>query len=389
MAGDARIYVFTAFEQSGDAHAAPVIAAIRSMDPDARVVAWGGERMARAGAEMLGRTAEDGTMGVRALSKVFAVWRIAQEVDHFAREHKVAVHIPVDSPAANFPLCARTKGRGAKVVHLVAPQLWAWGPWRIRKLRRLTDHVICLLPFEESWFRERGVAATFVGHPVINAPDAEPVGAWSPSSEWARGEPRVLLLPGSRLHEVDRNAAVLLDCWEAIAAMHPAAVAIVCAANDGVRRRFEQMTAGRPSGRRSMVVGEIDATARWCDFAIAVSGTVSLDLTRARKPMIGVYRATALSCAIGNRVLTARDRLLPNILARRRVVPEFVPHSGSTQRVVETALRLAGDAVWRAEISRDLEGVVRLFGGHDPGPEAARVILKVAEKCACDRGGRG
>ncbi len=389
MAGDARIYVFTAFEQSGDAHAAPVIAAIRSMDPGARIVAWGGERMARAGAEMRGRTAEDGTMGVRALSKVFAVRRIAQEVDRFAREHGVTVHIPVDSPAANFPLCARTKRRGAKVVHLVAPQLWAWGPWRIRKLRRLTDHVICLLPFEQSWFRERGVAATFVGHPVINAPDLETVGGWSPASEQASGAPRVLLLPGSRLHEVDRNAAVLLDCWEAIAAKHPAAVATVCAANEGVRRRFEQMTAGRPIGRRSMVVGEIDATARWCDFAIAVSGTVSLDLTRARKPVIGIYRATALSCAIGNRVLTARDRLLPNILARRRIVPEFVPHSGSSQPIIEAALRLASDSVWRAEISRDLEGVARLFGGHDPGPEAARVILAVAQKCERESGGRG
>src|SRR5690606_28444482 len=73
---------------------------------------------------------------------------------------------PVDSPAANFPVCRLSREHGVPIVHLVAPQLWAWGHWRVRKLRRLTDHVLCVLPFEEAWFRERGVPATFVGHPL-------------------------------------------------------------------------------------------------------------------------------------------------------------------------------------------------------------------------------
>ncbi len=373
-----RTYLFTAFEHSGDAHAAPVISALRGLDPSARIVAWGGERMARAGAEMIGRTAESGAMGLQAISKIFAVRKVADEVEKFARANHVTVHIPVDSPAANFPLCARTKRYGARVVHLVAPQMWAWGPWRIRKLRRLTNHVLCLLPFEEPWFRERGVPATFIGHPVINGTEAAHSASWTPSDAQASGSPRVLLLPGSRTHEVDRNGKLIIECWEAIAARHPGSQAVVCAANDRVLERIESELSGHSRERLTVVTGAIDDAVPWCDFAIAVSGTVSLDLTKARKPMIGVYRATRLGCLGGRFLLTLPNRLLPNILARRRLVPEFVPFAGSSRQVVEAALRMASDLAWRAEMRRGLDGVVQLFEGHDPGPEAARVILGVA-----------
>ena len=104
--------------------------------------------------------------------------------------------------------------------------------------------------------------------------------------------------------------------------------------------------------------------------------------------MIGVYRATRLGCLGGKLLLTLPNRLLPNILASRRVVPEFVPFAGSSQPVVDTALRMASDLAWRAEIERGLDGVVRLFEGHDPGPEAARVILAVAMQEAPARGSR-
>ena len=84
-------------------------------------------------------------------------------------QHDIAAHVPVDSPAANWSMCRATRNvqPNASVVHLVGPQLWAWAEWRIRRLRKLTDHVMCLLPFEPAWFGERGVSGTFVGHPLF------------------------------------------------------------------------------------------------------------------------------------------------------------------------------------------------------------------------------
>jgi len=160
----------TAFEPSGDAHAAPVIAEIRRRAPQVQVVAWGGPKMEAAGATIIERSADDGAMGLSALSRVGAVRAHQAAIARWASAHRVNVHVPVDSPAANFPVALRMKARGVRVCHLVAPQLWAWAPWRLGKLRRCTDGVLCLLPFEEAWFRSRGVPARFIGHPVLNRP---------------------------------------------------------------------------------------------------------------------------------------------------------------------------------------------------------------------------
>lgn len=370
------IILFTAFEPSGDAHAAPVIRALRRLNPGLRIVAWGGRRMEAAGAEMMGRTADDGTMGIPALDKILAIRKIAGEIDRWAAQNRVTIHVPVDSPAANFPMCKRMKRRGARVVHLVAPQMWAWGRWRIRKLRRLTDHVICLLPFEEAWFRARGVDATFVGHPVLNDPHdlSESSNQWR---EPAGGSPRVLLLPGSRSIEVDRNGALLIEILAAIQRDFPEATAVVAAANPSVAERFAQIAGVLPA-RTTMMTNVIDQAAAWCDFAVAVSGTVTLDLTRARKPVIGVYRAGALACVGARIMLKSPYRLLPNILAGRGLVPEFVPWSGSSAPIIAASVRMAGDAKWRGEISQGLDQVAATFAGHDPGVESAQVILRIA-----------
>lgn len=333
--------------------------------------------MACAGAEMLCRTAEDGTMGVPSIGRLLSMRKTAADIVSFAASNSVTVHIGVDSPAANLPICRRTKRCGASVVQLVAPQLWAWGPWRIGRVRRIADHVICLLPFEEAWFRSRGVAATFVGHPVINAADPEDLGAFAPPTGSADAL-KVLLLPGSRTLEVERNAELLVECWQAIARAHPNAQAVVCAAGDLVRRRFEGLVGGRLGSRATLVTEAISRAAAWCDFAIAVSGTVSLDLTRARKPLIGVYRTGPIAALAARAVLSAGYRLLPNILAGRELVPEFVPCSGSSAPIVASCLRMAADPSWRQQISRGMDEIVQSFAGHDPGAEAAGLIVGVA-----------
>ena len=375
MSGSKSVILFTAFEPSGDAHAAPVIVALLRRDPKLRIVAWGGPRMEAAGAEMMGRTADDGEMGIPALRKVLAIRKVAQEISRWADHNAVAVHVPVDSPAANFPMCARMKKRGARVVHLVAPQIWPWGPWRIRKLRRLTDHVICLLPFEEAWFRQRGVAATFVGHPVINDPhdvDAASLGWIEPVA----GEPRLLLLPGSRTIEVDRNARVLMEVAAAVRARFPDSSTLIAAANANIARRFEQVVGNLPP-RTSLLTGVIDRAAAWCDFGVAVSGTVSLDLARAHKPVIGVYKTRRIAAFAANIVLRSPWRLLPNILARRKLVPEFVPWAGSSAPIIDAALQLASDTQLRAQISDGMRSITATFAGHDPGEESASVILSM------------
>ena len=370
------IVLFTAFEPSGDAHAAPVAEAIRRMAPGVSVVAWGGPKLQAAGASVIERSADDGAMGLSAISRVGVVRRHAAAIDRWSREHRVGVHVPVDSPAANFPVARRLRRRGVRICHLVAPQLWAWGPWRLGKLRRCTDGVLCLLPFEEAWFRSRGVPARFIGHPVINRPiDGGAVQARA--AEFPPGSPRILLLPGSRSSEVRRNLPLLMRALSELQSRRRGLAALLVAANAELLSLVRGMLGTSVPTGLHLVEGDLDAAIAWSDLALCVSGTVSLDLTRHARPMVGVYKVSLVSWLGAKLLLTTPHRLLPNILAGERIVPEFVPHAGGAEPVFQAADELLSDQARMKAAHAGLKRVLQPFQGHRPAEEAARAILRL------------
>ena len=372
-----RVVLFTAQEPSGDAHAAPVIARLREAYPDIEPVAYGGPRMQAAGARMLGRTADDGVMGLAGAKKVFEVRALHNRIVDWVRANPIAVHMPVDSPSANYPLSARLKPMGARIANLVAPQLWAWAPWRIGKVRRISDVLLCLLPFEEQWFRTRGVTAKFVGHPVLSEP-LDLVRAHEEASHFPIGTPRILLLPGSRSGEVRRNARLLADTFAFIRGHIPSATGLVVASNEANSRLVREFLGGGLPVGIEMTTGAIDAGVAWCDLAIAVSGTVSLDCARQAKPVVGVYRTSAFEVLGARLLLRAPHRLLPNIIAGRRIVPEFVPYAGDAEPIARAALELLSNGVRMQRTREDLKGVAASFAGRDPARIAAEVVARMA-----------
>ena len=365
--------LFTAFEPSGDAHAAPVIAALKAMAPEIEIVACGGPLMERAGAIMIERTADDGAMGLSALSKIASVKKTQNAIRQWTQARRLNVHVPVDSPAANFAIAKFMKARGVRVCHLVAPQLWAWGPWRLNKLRRCTDLVLCLLPFEQEWFRSRRVPAKFIGHPVINRIlDQEQMDAHV--KELPTGSPKVLLLPGSRSSEVTRNLPLLLKVFSDIQHNHRRAIAIMVTANDSLARLVRERVPTLPPGVLLMT-GKLDAAISWSEIALCVSGTVSLDLLRQAKPMVGMYRTGLLSVVGGNIMLSMPNRLLPNILAGKRVVPEFVPCLGRAGPISAAVENLLADQSRLRETANTLRALLPAFQGKRPDIEAAEAII--------------
>lgn len=374
---DRKVVLFTAQEPSGDAHAAPVIARLRAAYPDIEPVAYGGPRMQEAGAVMLGRTADDGVMGLAGARKVFEVRALHNRIVDWVRRNPVAVHVPVDSPSANLPLCARLKPMGVRIANLVAPQLWAWAPWRIRKVRRISDALLCLLPFEEEWFRSRGVTAKFVGHPVLHEP-LDLARAQEAASHLPGGAPRILLLPGSRSGEVRRNARLLADAFGLIRGSIPSASGLIVASSEANAALVHGVLGEQLPFGVHMTTGGIEVGVAWCDLALAVSGTVSLDCARQAKPVIGVYRTSALEVLGARLVLRAPHRLLPNIIAGRRIVPEFVPYAGDAQPIARAALELLTNGVRMQRTREDLAGVAASFAGRDPARIAAEVVARMA-----------
>jgi len=150
----------TAGEASGDAHAANLIIALSERLPSARFVGVGGPRMAAAGCELLEDIVASASMFLDNLVKVFYYRRVIHRLADAMAKRRAAVLVPTDSPGLNWHMAAAARRLGVPVMYYIAPQVWAWAPWRVKKLRRLTDHVACILPFEPDYFHQRGVEAT-------------------------------------------------------------------------------------------------------------------------------------------------------------------------------------------------------------------------------------
>jgi lipid-A-disaccharide synthase len=381
-----RALLFTAFEPSGDDHASTVIAQLREQDPSITIFGYGGPRMHKAGAQIIERTGDDAVMGMPGAAKVLEHIKLNRRIARWMDDNKqsafpIAAHIPVDSPAANWSICKMAKQRKTKVIHLVAPQIWAWASWRIRKLRRLTDHVLCILPFEEKYFKDRNVPATYVGHFLFDNPLDFPE-LDRRAASFGDGSPRIAIMPGSRPDELRRHFPILLDAFHDLVASFPGAVGVVAATSDRVARQLsaegQTHVRGWPASLR-VVTQDTDAVIRWCDIALVKSGTVTLQVAKQTRPMVVFYKkSNPLIYQFARTVLMNVDSFsLPNILAGRRIVPELIPHYGGAEPIVRIAQRLIADPAEKQQQIDAIASVVKTFEGLHASARAAKRIREL------------
>ncbi|MEM1165883.1 MAG: hypothetical protein AAGI30_06280 [Planctomycetota bacterium] len=372
--------LFTAFEPSGDDHAASVIAELKHRHPDVPVYGWGGPKMRRAGAEIIAETGRDAVMGVPGIKKILEHRQINRDIAAWLDSRKdVRVHVPVDSPAANFPVCEIAKKRGLRVVHLVAPQMWAWGTWRVKKLRRLSDLVLCLLPFEPEFFRSHGVPARFIGHPLFDDP-VDTAGLAEKAAALPSGDPKLALLPGSRPGELRRNFPVMLSVFRSLRERHPQLSGVVAAANEHAQDQLYTIAnglGGFPKGL-DMVTGDADLVINWCDAAIVVSGTVTLQVAKQARPMVIVYKVSKLKARVFGPLITPPYFTLPNLVVGREIIPELVPYFNGPERLLNAAASLLRDPLDQEAMRACLRVVAGKFAGKRAACEAADAIGRVA-----------
>ena len=382
-------FLFTAFEPSGDALAASVIGQLQALCPEEPIWAFGGARCEAAGARMLEHTTHHATMFLETLKHIRSHRRRLARLRPWLDDHRVKALVPTDSPAANWSICklVRRCQPEAKIVHLAAPQLWAWAPWRIGKLRRLTDHLLCLLPFEPSWFGSRGVPSTFVGHPLFT--DDRPRG--SDGGESSGVATKLALLPGSRTSEINRNWPTMLSICQTLQNRHGALEARVAALDDRVEAMIRRIsserngTAGLPDAIR-MCTGQMHEVLRWCDVALVVCGTAVLEASIYRKPMVAMYNVSLFERSVhkltGRRLITTDTFALPNLVSQwqgsGRAIPEFAPHSGRPEPIVAALEPLVVDAEARSGQRRALDKMLLGFADGDFNHAAERLLEVLA-----------
>ncbi|MAX25535.1 MAG: hypothetical protein CMJ19_13625 [Phycisphaeraceae bacterium] len=382
--------LITAFEPSGDALAAGVVRELLTRDPSLQIHALGGNKLKDAGAQLLEHTTDHAAMGLSALKQFKTHKQRLKTLKAWLADNPIDMLIPVDSPAANWSICKLVKDnvKGAKVIHLVAPQVWAWAAWRVRRLQKWSDGILCLLPFEPDWFARHNVPATFIGHPVFD-PNCHAPGSDDEAHDLPQSELRLILLPGSRRGEIAKNWPTMVQACRELLKRHPGddKLQVVVAALD---QRLADMikTIASEQGcddlwqdRLHLTVGKTESVLRWSNVALATSGTVTLQIAAHGKPMIAMFNASRfLYHALGRWLVTQHTFTLPNLISEwqsgNRVITELVPHFGKVQPVIEEVDKLLANEVTRQHQQTELAKVIGAFDGKVFSVEAADQLLQ-------------
>ncbi|HWG47780.1 MAG TPA: lipid-A-disaccharide synthase [Gemmataceae bacterium] len=317
-----RLFV-SAGEPSGDLHGANLIHALRRCQPGAEIHGFGGERMTAAGCRLLYPLCDLAVVGLApVIANVPRFWRILGMADRFFQEQRPDALVLIDYPGFHWWLARRARAHGIPVLYFVPPQIWGWLTYRVKKMRRLTDRVLCTLPFEEEWYRQRNVAAQYIGHPYFDELREQRLdGAFVQAQ---REKPGVIIgvLPGSRNSELQYNLSSLLRAATLIHARRPDARFLVACFRESHRQQVEASLRGLglPIETHIGRTPEIIHLAHSC---LTVSGSVSLELLYRGKPSVVVYRHRWISIMLAHFLKRVPYITLVNLLAKKELFPEF------------------------------------------------------------------
>jgi lipid-A-disaccharide synthase len=356
-----RIFI-SAAEESADRHGAALIRRAALLLPDCHFYGLVGPHMRAAGAGQL----YDFTTHAAMLAGVFSIIGRARQVLKLVRQSwqksPPDIVVLLDSPELNLRLAARARQLGIPVLYYIAPQTWAARAYRNRRIARDVTRLACILPFEESYFRNAGLDAEFVGHPLFEQlRDQRPDPALVQQLR-ADNTRLVALLPGSRQHVID---AVLPRQLDVIRRLRQSGLAVSVAVSCAAPTRREQINRWMNAAgiRGPVILNDNASLLTAADLVLVASGTATLEVAFYRRPMVVMYDAGRLLRWLyrlfGCRALQIPHLALVNILAQARVVPEFMPFVTDTAPVARVAADLLRDQAWRNLMIRQLDELVQ------------------------------
>jgi lipid-A-disaccharide synthase len=372
-----RRILISAGEASGEMYGAELIRELRQQEPALEFFGVGGPRMREAGCDTVVDTKELAVVGItEILSQLPKIYGLFHKLIEEADRRRPDLAIVIDSPAFNWRVARQMYHRGIPNVYYVCPQFWAWRQGRVRLLRKYIQKAMVIFPFEERFYRDRGVDATFVGHPLaelqppaIKREEYAAAHGLDPQKHW------ITVMPGSRRKEVRMNLPTMLAATghfgQAFEFLLPVAPTL--------ERDFLQTLLG---GQSVTLVAESLPALKHSRAGIIASGTATVEAAMMSTPFVMVYRVTALTYALGRWRIKVPHLAMVNLIAGERVVPELVQADFTSPNIVAEIEKIIPDGVDRdrmlgglAQVKAQLRAPNYGRDGRHPAERAAQIIL--------------
>jgi lipid-A-disaccharide synthase len=375
--------LISAGEASGEMYGAQLIGALRRRVPDLECFGVGGERMRAAGCELVVQCRDLAVVGITEilprLPKIYGEFRkLVRAID----QRKPEAAVLIDSPAFHFKVARELHRRGIPVIYYVAPQLWAWRSGRVRLVRRYFKKALVIFSFEEQWYRERGVDAEFVGHPLadVERPSESPE-QFIQEQGYEPKKPIIALLPGSRRKEIRMNLPAMLRTAEILGRDYQFVLPIAPTIDPGW---LDQLLHEINPTRNFVLFTTTDTRAlAHARAAVVASGTATVEAAMMGTPMVVVYRVSPLTWSLGLPLLHVRNFAMVNLIAGEQVIPELIQGNFTAGNVAAKLREILLDGPVREKMKQDLAQVrARLKSGDDRRSAAERAADAVLRALA-------
>lgn len=370
--------LISAGEASGDIYASRVVEELRKRHPDAEFFGCAGPRMQAAGVRAVVDQRSLAVVGiVEVIAHIPRIYGEFRKLLRAAKQEKPDLAILTDSPDFHLRVAKKLRAMGIPVVYLIAPQAWAWRQGRVKTMQRTLKRLLCIFPFERTFFEKHGVPTTFIGHPLAHI-----VGTslnrkeFLERHQFSQEDRLVVLLPGSRHGEAARHIPDLIEAANLIRGQADVRFLMAFPKGFGV----ESTTFGELLRRASIQVieGETWDCVAHAEVALAASGTVTIEAAMLGTPMVTFYRVNELSWRLGRWMVKAPFLSMVNLVAGHRVAAELIQHDMTPGALANETLRLLNDATAREKMKSELAQVrEKLTSERDPMIVAADEIEKV------------
>lgn len=362
-------------EASGDLHGSGLVRELLKKEPALEIFGVGGDKMKQQGVHLFYHINEMSVLGIIDVIKRFGFFRkVYKNLVNTLKSKKPDVLILIDYPGLNLKLAKAAQKLGIKVFYYIAPQVWAWGANRIQKMVKLVDRMAVIIPFEEKMFRNAGIDANFVGHPLLEVLETKMSRSDFLSINNLDDKKKIIgLLPGSRQLEVKRLLPEMSKTVDKLISRHDDIQIVVSRASSVPKELYEEIL--HTNCNVKLLEDQTYEIMNYSDLLVVASGTATLESALFETPLIIVYKVDALSYQIGKRLVKIKNIGLVNVIAEKTIVPEFIQNHFNSEELVPASETLLFNSDVREEIISDLKQIRSKLGDHGASRKAADLVL--------------